>query len=256
MVGVARVLGVQLPVGFHNLTVVTQHADRPTHNPVDLLKRRRTDIGFQRHDLFRNKRSKNQTLIAGDLQLSQAVAAAVEIFRHASLSSNTFFLGDREKIAGIVVAPEVIRAVEPGGISAEPANDLRAAMRAPVLACVDFCVRSTGDNNAPLTQVRGRVVTRIRNFLFQRQVLPVRTAENSFEFELVEFLIKEKLEWNARAVVFRPDNIETGVHTAFLSHNNWKTQFGPSNMSSSRIQTFKRTSSATARGLKRLHYHQ
>jgi hypothetical protein len=112
----------------------------------------------------------------------------------------------------------MIRAVEPGGISAKPVNDLRAAMRAPVLECVDFGVRSPSDNNTPLTQVRGHVVTGIWNFLFQCEVLPVRTAENSFQLELVEFLIKEKLEWNARAVLFWPDNIETRVHTAFLLH--------------------------------------
>src|SRR5262249_38519719 len=213
MVGVARVLGVQLPVGFYNLTVVSQHPDGPAHNPVDLLKRRRTDVGFQRHDLFR-KGSENQIVIAGDLELSQAVAGAVEIIRHASLSSHTFLLRNRKKIAGMVVAPEVIGAVKPGGISAKPVDDLRAALRESVFECVDLCVRSPGDNNAPLTYVCGRVVTGIRNFLFQCQVLPVRTTKNSFEFESVEFLVKENLEWNARAVLSRPSNIETGVHIA------------------------------------------
>src|SRR5262245_66685239 len=123
MVGIARVLGIELPVRFHNLTVVSQHADRPAHDPVDLLKGCRTDVGFQRHD-FICKRSENQIFIAGDVELSQAVAGSGEITRHASLTTPTFLLAARETLARAVVEPKLTPDAQSGRLSATRGRDL------------------------------------------------------------------------------------------------------------------------------------
>ena len=101
----------------------------------------------------------------------------------------------------MVVAPHVVRAVELARIAAQPGDDLRAAMGAAVFEGVDRASLAPRDHDAPFPEIGRRVIALVRDFLLQREILPVSAAEDAFELDVVERTVVEHLERHPGAVL-------------------------------------------------------
>ncbi len=122
MIGIAHVLGIELPVGANELTAIAEHANRTGEDFIKCRPHPRPQIVLQRFD-GRVERGEDESLVCRDPEFSQGVLGGLEIIGVARFSANAFAERHADEIAREVIAPLVIDTDLGGAIAAWLAAD-------------------------------------------------------------------------------------------------------------------------------------
>lgn len=107
VIGIADILGVQLPVGPNKLPRVAQDLDWTAKQAVEPGPHVRTRVVFERVQLGR-ERNKNQPLIRVDIQLVERMLAGGKVSFIAALPFDSFPERDADQVAFQVRTPPML----------------------------------------------------------------------------------------------------------------------------------------------------
>ena len=189
VVGVLDVLDIELPVVGQRLHEAAHHPDRPVEHAFDAAQHLAADILLDRQRLVR-QRHEHQAAQGRGPQLARAEGVAVEVPGHAADPVDALLEGDAAQVAGEVVAPGVIDALEVAlDVAAVVEGDQRAAMGAAVLEAVDRAVGVAHHDDRHLADLVGAVVALVRDVGLEADEVPGRGLEDLPHLALVVGLV-------------------------------------------------------------------
>ena len=141
----------------------------------------------------------------GDVEPVQAVIGVLEIGRHAALAVDATPERNPHEVALQIVCPLVIRADELLGVAAQLATEFRRAMRTAILEDMDRTVFGARDHDWSRTNVGANEIAGLRQFAFQRDIVPGAAVKNPLDLALVDDLIGVDPVRDAREALGWPD---------------------------------------------------
>ena len=204
MVGVAGVVGVELPVAVDELPLVAQDLHRLAHQALQVVADRLVEVVLECFAPF-GQGAEDDAPEALDPQLAEAVPRRIEVPGEAALPLDAPPERNAHEVAGEVVAPVVIDAgVVPGIAELLAAHD-RAAMGAAVDEGVQSALPVPADDHRRIAHVHAFEIPRFGDLGLEAQVVPGGPPEDAELLFVVEPAIVIDAEGYAGEVVARPD---------------------------------------------------
>ncbi len=125
MVGVAQVLGVELPVVVDDLALNAERLHLPGHVAADEVGLGLAEITLHRRRLL-GERAEDHVAEDFHPKRLQAVLLQVEIFRHAALAADAVLEGEADELAVEPVVPGMVDAGQRLGVALVLQADERA----------------------------------------------------------------------------------------------------------------------------------
>ena len=217
VIGIARVLRIELPVAAHALAHVAQHLDRPREQPVDGRDQRLVEIVLKRGGVGAEARE-DHALVRRHPQPGQAMRLGIEIGGIAAHARHAAAVGHADQLAARVVGPLVIDAAVLAGVAAGLALHRGAAMGAAVDEGVQAAVLGAADDDRRVAHERGLEVAGLRQLRLERDVVPDGPAEDRLLLAGEHVGPREELERHAAAVARRPRERGRGDCGGFTRH--------------------------------------
>ncbi len=196
VVGIAQVLGIELPVVVDDLAVGAEDAQRPAEIARDELRHLGAEIALDRCDVVA-KRAEHHAAECLDLQRLEPMVLGLEIARHAALPADAVAEGDAAQAAVEVVVPGVIDAAQARDVVLLLQAHQRALVGATVHHRVDRAIVVARDHHRRLSDGRGAIVARIGDLDLEAEKAPHRPAEDALLLERVDLRIGEQPERRA-----------------------------------------------------------
>ncbi len=215
VVGVAQVLGVELPVAGDQLPRIAENADRAVEEALDHPGAELAEILLQRLGALRLEGAEKHAFVVPHGQFSRRLLLEIEVVGHAAFALEPLAEGQAGELAGGGIAPAVIEAHVALGVPAQLAHDHRAAVRAAVDEGVDRAVLVARHHDRRVADPRGAEVAGVRDLGFQTQIAPGRAAEDALHLERVQLLVVVQAKGDARIIVARPAHLCSHIYSTF-----------------------------------------
>ena len=220
MMRVATVLDIQLPVVRHDVVVAADDLHRPaTDGAPDMRDHRLAQVLLQRRGLVAES-AEHQALDHLDAQPGERMPRLVEALRHAAKAADALLERDAAQFARLVERPCMVRADEAAlALAARVVAEYRTLVRATVDQRVDAALRGAHDDHRGVADLGQHVVVRLRDFAFERQEVPRRSAEDAVLLPGVDLGVAVDVQRYPRQVVGGPpDELADGTHPYRLGH--------------------------------------
>ena len=204
MVGIARVVRVELPVAVDVLPLIAEDLHGLVHQAPQVVADRLVEIVLQRLGPV-GQGAEHDAAKALDFQLSQTVVREFEVPGEAALSLDAPPERHAHQVTGEVVAPLVVDALVLLGVAELLAAHQRAPMGAAVDEGMQCAVLVPAHDHRRVADLDALEVARFGDLRFETQVVPGRSAEDAELLAVVELAIVIDAERDTREVVTRPD---------------------------------------------------
>ena len=185
VIGIPRILGVELPIAMYELPLIAQQCDRPLGEPLDRTNHHRAEIVTQRFN-GRIETREDKPVQGFNPQHLETMLGQLEAFRHATLAADAASERHTLQLATQIVGPLVIHTFEMRRIAAQLATHQRAAMRAAVLQHIHTAFGIASDDDRGITDEGRFKITRLRNLTFKADKTPHGPAKYRGLFARVE----------------------------------------------------------------------
>ena len=203
MVGVAQVLGVELPVAVDALARVAEDLYRPREEALHHAHAEFAEVLLKRLGPI-GECAEHHAIQRLHAQFARRDGAHVEVGGHPAFALQALAKGQPGELAGVGVAPAVIQAHEPLGVAAELTHDHRATVRAAVDEGMQRALFVARHDHRRIADPGRTEVVRPGKLRFQAQVVPCRPAEDALHLELVDLRVVMQAVGDPRVIVARP----------------------------------------------------